>query len=82
MAASEAALRVLPGAVPRQVYRNSRSASLLSFKYGSSNDRYYGSISQKDQGVSQKYVGSYAVRSTEHIFGEEQGNRLSSLHWG
>lgn len=80
MAVSEAPLRVLPGAVPCQVYRNSRSASLISFKYGSPKDRLYGSISQKDQGASQKYVGSHAVRSTDRIFGEEQRNRLSSLH--
>lgn len=78
MAVSEAALRVLPGAVPCQVYRNSRSASLI--KYGSPKGRLYGSISQKDQGVSQKYVGSHAVRSADRIFGQEQGNRLSSLH--
>lgn len=79
MAASEAAPRVLPGAVvaPYQVYRNLRSASLLSFKYGSQNDRPCGSISisQKDQCSSLKYVGSHSSCN----FGEGRGNRLNSL---
>lgn len=79
MAASEAAFRILPGAVPCQVYRNLRSASLLSFKYGSHNYRTYGSISEKDQLTSQKYKGSPSVRSSGRIFGEGQGNRSSSL---
>ncbi|KAH6814715.1 alkaline/neutral invertase [Perilla frutescens var. frutescens] len=62
MAASEAALRLLPGAAPFKfhVYRNLRSASVLSFQ----KDGHYGSISQ----------------SSDRIFGEEQGNRLNSLH--
>lgn len=79
MVASEAALRILPGAVPCQVYRHLRSASLLLFRYSSQNYRSYGSTTQKDQVVSQKYVGSHAVRSSGHIFGKGQGTRLNSL---
>ncbi|KAH6836688.1 alkaline/neutral invertase [Perilla frutescens var. hirtella] len=47
MAASEAALRLLPGAAPFKfhVYRNLRSASLLSFQ----KDGHYGSISHSDR---------------------------------
>ncbi|KAL1558217.1 Neutral/alkaline invertase 3, chloroplastic [Salvia divinorum] len=51
---SEAAPRVLPGPVPFQVYRNLRSASRLSCKYGSRSDRSCESIS-----ISQKHQGNW-----------------------
>ncbi|KAI3461313.1 hypothetical protein Pfo_017976 [Paulownia fortunei] len=81
MAASEAALQVLSGAVPYQIYTNLRSTSLLSFKYSvkSQKDEDYGCISQKGKGISQKYAGSHVIRNTDGIFGERQDNRSESL---
>ncbi|KAL8483400.1 hypothetical protein ACS0TY_026193 [Phlomoides rotata] len=58
MAASEAALQVLPGAVLSQVYNNLRSNSQFSFKYHirSKKDENYGGLSQNGPRISQNYV--------------------------
>lgn len=81
MAAAEAALQAVSGAVPRQIYTNLRSTSLLSFKYHikSRKDENYGCISRKGQGISKIYVGSHVIRNTHRIFGEEQNIRSKSL---
>lgn len=67
MAASEAALQVLSGAVPCQIYANLRTTSLLSFKYSVKSQKYedYGCISQKGHTISQNYMGRHVSRNRD-----------------
>ncbi|KAL0370168.1 UNVERIFIED_CONTAM: Alkaline/neutral invertase E, chloroplastic [Sesamum angustifolium] len=81
MAASEAALQVLSGAVPSQTYTNLRSTSLLSCKYGfkSQKDDAFGCISQKGRRIFRIYAGSHVIRKTDGIFIGGQNNQSKSL---
>ncbi|KAL6577416.1 hypothetical protein OROMI_011692 [Orobanche minor] len=82
MAASEAALQLLSGTLPYQIYTNLKSTSLLLFKSSVKiqKDRDYGCIALKGKGISQNYTRIHAIRSTNCIFGRRQDNRLKSLH--
>ncbi|KAL0390629.1 UNVERIFIED_CONTAM: Alkaline/neutral invertase E, chloroplastic [Sesamum calycinum] len=81
MAASEAALQVLSGAVPSQTYTNLRSTSLLSCKYGfkSQKDDAFGCISQKGLRIFRIHAGSHVIRKTDRIFIGGQNNQSKSL---
>ncbi|KAL6499749.1 hypothetical protein OROGR_027659 [Orobanche gracilis] len=81
MSASEAALQLLSGTLQYQIYTNLKSASLLSFKSSVKiqKDRDYGCISLKGDVISQNYMRSHSIKTTNCIFGRRQDNRLKSM---
>ncbi|XP_051120317.1 neutral/alkaline invertase 3, chloroplastic-like [Andrographis paniculata] len=80
MAASEAALQVISGAVPCQIYTNLRSTARLSFKKSVKvhNEGNSGSIFLTGQVLLQNYAGQLVIRDKSSFTGKGQ-NRQSKF---